>query len=99
MFVVITAANLFTAIATSFLPGLRQGRLVARNVMGGYEHNFYDFLETVASANTVVVDGQNADMTQASSPHAGGLTLLWQERSAHERRGASTRGGVPAARL
>lgn len=38
-----------------------KGGWFARNVMGGYEHNFYDFLETVASANTVVVDGQNAD--------------------------------------
>jgi hypothetical protein len=33
----------------------------ARNIMGGYEHNFTDFLETNASSNVIMVDGKNAD--------------------------------------
>ncbi len=39
-----------------------KGGWYARNVMGGYGNNFANFLETVASANTVIVDGKNADM-------------------------------------
>jgi len=38
-----------------------KGGWYARNTMGGYGHNFANFLETVASANTIMVDGKNAD--------------------------------------
>jgi len=37
------------------------GGWYARNVMGGYGHNFKNFLETVASSNTIMVDGRNPD--------------------------------------
>ncbi|MFP4029592.1 MAG: hypothetical protein ACLFWL_17575 [Candidatus Brocadiia bacterium] len=33
----------------------------ARNVMGGYGHNFDDFLQTSASASSIMVDGADAD--------------------------------------
>lgn len=38
-----------------------QGQWYMRNVMGGYESNFANFLETIASATTVMVNGSNAD--------------------------------------
>jgi hypothetical protein len=38
-----------------------KGGWYARNVMGGYGDNFKDFLETSASATSVMVDGGNAD--------------------------------------
>ena len=38
-----------------------KGGWYARNVMGGYGHNFDDFLETSASASSIIVDGENAD--------------------------------------
>ena len=38
-----------------------QGAWYARNVMGGYGNNFAGFLETIASANTIMVDGTDAD--------------------------------------
>jgi len=37
------------------------GHWYARNVTGGYQHRFADFLETIASANTIMVDHRNAD--------------------------------------
>jgi hypothetical protein len=37
------------------------GGWFARNVMGGYGDNFTDFLETIASSTSIMVDGQNAD--------------------------------------
>ncbi len=38
-----------------------QGGWYSRNVMGGYGDNFHDFLETSASASSIMVDGKNAD--------------------------------------
>ena len=38
-----------------------EGGWFMRNVMGGYGHNFHDFLETVASSNTIMIDGKNPD--------------------------------------
>lgn len=37
-----------------------KGGWYMRNVMGGYTDNFKDYLETVASASTIMVDEQNA---------------------------------------
>jgi len=37
------------------------GAWYARNVTGGYGDRFTDFLETIASANTILVDHRNAD--------------------------------------
>ncbi len=37
------------------------GGWYTRNVMGGYGDNFQNFLETIASSTSIVVDGQNAD--------------------------------------
>ena len=36
-----------------------KGGWYLRNVMGGYNDNFHDFLETVASATTIMIDGRN----------------------------------------
>ena len=38
-----------------------KGGWYMRNVMGGYGHNFKDFLETVASSSTIMVDGRNSN--------------------------------------
>jgi len=38
-----------------------KGGWYVRNVMGGYGSNFHDFLETSASASSIMVDGKNAD--------------------------------------
>lgn len=38
-----------------------EGGWFMRNVMGGYGNNFHDFLETVASSNTIMIDGKNPD--------------------------------------
>ncbi|MFW6058532.1 MAG: hypothetical protein ACODAQ_00035 [Phycisphaeraceae bacterium] len=38
-----------------------KGGWFVRNVIGGYQHNFDEFLETIASASTIIVDGQNPD--------------------------------------
>lgn len=38
-----------------------EGKWFMRNVMGGYGNNFANFLETSASANSIMVDGLNAD--------------------------------------
>ena len=38
-----------------------KGGWYVHNVMGGYNNNFKDFLETVASSNTIMVDGRNAN--------------------------------------
>jgi hypothetical protein len=37
------------------------GGWYARNIVGGYGHHFKTFLETVASSNTIMVDGVNPD--------------------------------------
>ncbi len=46
------------------------GHWFMRNVAGGYGDNFKNFLETIASANTVMVDGRNPDADTGE--------LLWQ---------------------
>lgn len=38
-----------------------KGGWYMRNIMGGYGDSFKDFLETIASAGTVMVDGKNAN--------------------------------------
>lgn len=38
-----------------------KGGWYLRNVMGGYGHNFHDFLETIASSTSIMVDGRNAN--------------------------------------
>lgn len=38
-----------------------KGGWFIRNVVGGYESNFADFLQTSASASSIMVDGKNAD--------------------------------------
>ncbi len=38
-----------------------KGGWYIRNVMGGYNHNFKDFLETIASSTSIMVDGKNAN--------------------------------------
>lgn len=74
-----------------------KGGWYLRNVMGGYQNNFHDFLETIASSTSIMIDGRNAHRDTGEllfHKTADGMDLVCARENAAWAEGEHTRAVV-----